>query len=394
MEAKMNPIDARSHHVPTQLVCRPGCPSQLIPFYQITERPEGDRKALVDQYTTICLAHLAKDGRIKSRFPLKDIHNELASTSLALASSGSSNILLSMVSFGCLITTASGKQVRDRICFSLRIREANTQQKSVFSYEMIVKEYGGKSALYEVIGRLYQEGRSLANPNDCKHGHVPDYSSTTSKHDQYIRHTEQLLAAYLVLPEAANMLAEQLRGRTRAKYPDASALKVYNMGLHMHSTKTCCAPCEYTLLGLMNMHAVLLQNGKHLGFLPNFIQAVAQQNEMLQMRSPKQSQFKLLITVGTSGPDAHHQKQPAYTPQALGKEPMPFHDLSVKSQAISQHIFTTMLNPTYDQRRVPSDPNVDDVTVAISGSRQTSGSAGTIRAVNKTRASGSTPFII
>ncbi len=251
---------------------------------------------------------------------------------------------------------------------------------------MIEKAYGSKSNLYQAIKHFYHVGRSLANPHNKKHGHVPDYDPKTSKHDQYIRHTEQFLVAYLALPEAAQMLYEHLFGAIRAKYSDAKTAKVYNMGLHMHSTKTCCAPCEYTLLGLMNKRKEFVLDGKSLGFLPNFIKICTLPNPTLQIKVPQKSPFRLIVTTSVIQSDAHHQKQPTYLCKPLkSDEPIPFYDLHVKSNKISQRIFTTMVNSSYDSRRLPLYPSLSDITVGISGSKISPGSEKTKKKARETR---------
>ena len=84
------------------------------------------------------------------------------------------------------------------------------------------------------------------------------------------------------------------------------------MGLHMHSTKTCCAPCEYTLVGLMNDREGLIQDGVRIGFLENF-RASSTEHRDFTFSLPEASDFKMLVTVTASEHDATHQKQPSYT---------------------------------------------------------------------------------
>jgi hypothetical protein len=245
----------KEHFKPTELVNRKGCPCQLTSCCQISHFSKSREKCenVMQEFATMRLVHRTKTTHIiKNSLSLNRIHHELEVDSLHLSKSGSSNILLSKVSFDCLIITKSEKKYRDYLSFDLRIPGANTEEETVFSYDMIEKAYNGKVNLYETLKHFYTFGRSIANNEDHKHGHRPDYDSKSSKHDQYIRHTEQLLVAYLALPEAAKMLSNRLRLELRGKYADVNVVKVYNMGLHMHSTKTCCAPCEYSLIGLMN----------------------------------------------------------------------------------------------------------------------------------------------
>jgi hypothetical protein len=357
----------------------------MTPYSQTYETQPGDRKALINHFTTMRLVHLAKDGTEKDSFPLKLVHEELEKASLTIQGSGASNILVYKVSFGCKITLRSGKEVRKYYSFNLKIPGTNTGAEAVLSYEMLERAYGSKANLYEAIEHLYERGRKIANPDDDKHGNVPLYASADPSQGQYIRHTEQLLAAQLMLPEAAQILAEQLRGTIRANHADAIAVKVYNMGLHLHSTKTCCSPCEYTLLGLMYDYNWFVQNGKRLGFLPNFATAAVAPNETLTMKLPDYSLFRLLVTVTATQPHTDHQKQPRYTRVSLQKKGTPFYDISVKSQKSSETIFTTMVNPGYDLRRVPDISSLSEMTVGISGSKENRGSKKTIAKVRELR---------
>jgi hypothetical protein len=381
----MNPVVARSHHTPTKLISRDGCPCKMTPYYQTSEIPPGDRTALINHFTTMRLVHFAKDGTIKDVYPLKLVHEELETTSLKLRGSGASNILLYKVSFECLITLQPGKQIREFVRFNLKIRGTSTKADSVLSYDMLEKVYGNKENLYAVLKHLYDLGRKIANPDGDKHGHEPEYDPDSSKHDQYIRHTEQLLAAYLMLPEGAQMLIDQLRGVIRAKYAEASGVKVYNMGLHMHSTKTCCGPCENTLVGLMNKRMNFTQDGKQLGFFYHFKKAAAAKNDTLTMSLPLASFFRLLVTVTATEHDADHRAQPQYKNVILGNLDTPFYDISIKSQITSQSIFSTMISPGYDTRRIPDASNLSDMTVGISGSKQTPGSKKTMAKVRQVR---------
>ncbi len=355
----MNIITQRNIYDIGAPVCREGCPNKMTPTYQISSLNQ-ERTELIHEYTTMRLVHQSKNGEIKNSLPLGPIHKELELASLPLQGSGSSNILLSKVSFDCLITDSAGVKRRDYLCFDLKILGANSTKKPVFSYEWIEKAYGDKEKLYAKIKKFYDAGRKVAVH---KHGTEPDYTGKKPSHDQFIRHTEQLLVAYLALPDTAKMLANQLRTAIRGKYPEAAEVKVYNMGLHMHSTKTCCAPCEYTLLGLMNKK-------KH-SFLSNFSRATSIPNEMLKMTLPNKSDFRLLVTVGASQSDNTHQKQPTYKELILDeKTPTPFFDISVKSAEASKHIFTSMLDCEHDEQSLhPS--NLDNYTVGISGSEKT-----------------------
>lgn len=383
------PPVTREHLTPMYTSCS-GCPSRLAPIYQVSTLPVGERTKLIHQFTTMSLVHQTKTGQIKNSLPLGNIHHELEIASLALDNSGASNILLSKVSFDCLITCTpdpdagdAKKQYRDYLSFDLRIPGTNADQEAVFSYDMIEKAYGGKANLYAAIKHFYLLGRATVNAGNHKHGHFPDYDPLSSKHDQYIRHTEQLLVAYLALPEAAEMLRNRLRAEIRGKYPNAIEVKDYNMGVHTRSTKRCCGPCEYAFIGLMNEQTGFQLNGKQLGFLPNFEQACSVPNEQLTITLPQRSPFRLLVTVTASTPDAHHPKMPKYIVKKLkSKESVVSHPILVKNSLSSKRIFTSMLNSGFDGRKLTSFSNLSDKTVGISGSKATPGSPGTI---SKTR---------
>jgi len=358
---------------------RQGCPSLPTPIYQTSTLPDGDRVKLIHNYTTMKLLHKSKLGQLKNSLSLDSIHHELEQAALVLHNSGSSNILLTKLSFDCLITNNSGEQCREYINFDLKIPGTGTERESVFSYDMIEKIYGSKASLYGTLRYFYNLGRSLGNPADHKHGHKPDYNPNDSKHDQYIRHTEQLLVAYLALPQASEMIRNRLRTTIRGKYPDSSAVKVYNTGIHMHSTKTCCGPCEYALIGLMN-------DRSNRGFLHNFKQACLTENDVLKFELPKRSLFRLLVTVTANQPDAHHKAQPQYTAVQLGPRasPLPF-IIDVKENSTSSKIFSTLLGNSYDRRDLPSSITLSDKTVGISGSKATPGSSSTIGRVSTHR---------
>lgn len=158
------PTSVERHHYAPQGYARKGCPCQLTPSCQEASLPNGERTRLIHEYTTMMLAHASKQGVIKKHLHLAPIHHELELDSLTLQNSGASNILVSKVSFDCLITTASGEEVRDYIHFDLRIPGTNTDDEGVLSYEILEKTYGGKAELYSVMKSFYTLGREVAKP--------------------------------------------------------------------------------------------------------------------------------------------------------------------------------------------------------------------------------------
>lgn len=379
-----------------------GCPCQLTSIFRDSSIPVGDRTQVVNEYTSMVLRHLSKTNQIKNTLPLAPIHHQLEIESLSLYGSGASNILLSKVSFDCLIIDSSGEERRDYITFDLKIPGANNAQEPVFTLENIRKKYGSVANLYAALKHFFLLGRSCANPTNKKHGNEPAYDSRIATDDRFIRHTEQFLVAYLALPEAAQMLAKRLIAEIRAKYTEAAEIKVYNMGLHMHSTKTCCPVCEYCLIGLMNERQEVRRGGKIIGFIPNFTQACSERNELLSISLPKKSTFRLLVTVSADERGRGHKKLPEYVSQlhrvtiSVGegskeslmvgeKDKDPYYDIPVKDDRSSCRIFTALFESKYDVRKLPANPSLSDMTVCISGSKETPGSPGTMKKVKKVK---------
>lgn len=182
-------------------------------------------------------------------------------------------------------------------------------------------------------------------------------------------------------------MQNRLRTEIRAKYAGASSAKVYNMGLHMHSTKTCCGPCEYSLVGLMSQREQLNPNDKLLpSFRMNFARACLEPNEQLTITLPKKSNFQLLVTVTASKADQTHRKQPTYDITKLdSKDSIPPYIINVKDPQVSEQIYLAKINCEYDRRRLPADSSLSDKTVGISGSKSTKGSSSTIDRVRSVR---------
>lgn len=378
----------KEYYNPEKSTLHPACcPTRLTPTYRISTQPTTSRTKLTHEFTTMRLEHHTKEKECKNSLSLGRVHHQLEMNSLFLHNSGASNILLSKVSFDCLIREKSGKEYRDYISFDLRIPGANTEQEVVLTYDMVEALYGSQEKLYSAIEHFYRLGRTSINANNYQHGNCPNYDVSATGQGQFIRHTEQILVAFLARPRATKMLRNRLRTEIRGKYWQASTVKVYNMGLHIHSTKTCCAPCEYSLIGLMKDRVGLMQNGVKLGFLPNFQQACSIPNEQLSFTLPRRSYFRLLVTVSTSEADAHHRAQPEYTMNKLKpQDSVPPYIINVKDAGlVSNRLFLTMLDSGYDQRKLPLLPSLTDITVGISGSKATKGSPGTNSRVKAVR---------
>ncbi len=377
------------YYKPYQNHTRPGCPCCPTPTYQIIKAVPGQHPQKIHEYTTMTLAHQSKENDNKNLLPLKQIHHKLEASSLSLHQSGSSNILLSTISFNCLIKTSSDIAIREFIYFDLRIPGTNTEKEVVFSYDFVANAYGGKTALYAAIKKFYKLGRQTANSDNSRHGHNPKYDPAQSLHDQYIRHTEQMLVAYLALPEASEMLYRRLKVELRSKYADICKVKIYNIGLHMHSTKTCCGPCEYTLVGLMNAHEAIAQNNKQLSLLYNFEQSCAEPNDVVEFTFPQNKPLSLVVTVSAHSNDADHKKKISYkkTEKKLS-DPIPSFLIPITNPNTSQQIYLAQFDLG---DRSPSSPNLGDKSVAISGSKATPNSKSTINKVKQLRSKTSSP---
>lgn len=366
---------------------RAGCPRLLVPCYEEELVVPGDKGATV-QYTTMRLLHSSKAGLAKNQLELAKIHDDLriAVGSITL-NGGASNLLVAKTSFDVLLTLTDGSQERAFISFDLKVPGA---ADTGMSYDYLKTLYQGRDNLYPVLEYLYDQGRSIANPADAKHGVTPSYDADTTEHDQYILHTEQMLAAYLAHPKAATMLVNRLRAEIRAKYPNVQAAKVYNMSLHMHSTKTCCAPCEYALLGLMNTKGPVPLTEEEGGvkktvmvfsFIHHFKQECLKGHEVMPFTVPKTG-VQLFVTVTADEHDANHKADiPVKSATVV---PILF-DIELKrNPAAYQRLYLSKFSaPFYDATSTPS--NLSDKTVALSGSSKTKGSPITLEKVAATR---------
>ncbi len=373
---------------------RTGCPRVLVPCYEEPAVPGHPQ--MITQRTLMRLSHTSKTGAVKGQLALADTHDELRISSAAItAPGGASNIVLAKMSAEVLITLHDGSTVRDFVVFDLKIPGA----ASGISYDYLRDLYKGRDNLYPVIEYFYDKGRALANPGNHKHGTEPGYDPDTTKHDQQTLHTEQMLVAYLAHPQASEMLVGRLTAEIRGKYPAAQAAKVYNMSLHMHSTKTCCAPCEYSLLGLMNTpNAVNLTADDGAGgektllifsFMHHFKKQCAKPNEVLSLTVPKSSPFQLFVTVTADNHDISHQAIAGIFSKMADPEAEAY-DIHLKRDPTSyQRIFTTKFSAPfyYDMaaRLGLAETNLSDKTVAMSGSTQTKGSPVTASRVRSAR---------
>ncbi|MCB1082170.1 MAG: hypothetical protein KDK63_03385 [Chlamydiia bacterium] len=362
------------------LIERDGCSRRLLPIYELT-RDSEERVQLVNQFVAAKLVHLGSDKTVKNTLYLDDIHNELKQGLLALDGAKTSNLLSFSISFDCLVTNVDGEQKRDYVNFPLKIPKIHLSNQVILNYDTVLPLYDGtKNTLYRRLEKLYDLGKSIVNKDDSKHGHCPGYLSNNSSQDQYIRHTEQMLVAYLVTEHASRMLKNYLVAELRGKHSLMKSVKVYNMGLHMHSTKTCCAPCEYVLTGFMN-------DRTEKGFLYQFpiickenITPCQDKRSVVRFRFPKNTQFQVLVTVSASQLDADHKKKIEYE-----ETDFDWYSIKKKKKKSYKRIYTAYFDEHYDRRRIPSaDISMLSLrTISLSGSSATRYSPETVEKISK-----------
>lgn len=379
---------------PTDTV-RTGCPRVLAPYYEESIEDPTQRRPFIKQYTLMKFSHTSETGVVKGELDLAGIHDDLRIAATAITEiGGASNIVVAKMSAEVLVRLPDGSGVRDFIVFDLKIPGA----RDGISYDYLRDLYKGRDNLYPVMEYFYGKGRSIANPGGATHGIQPAYDPDSPAHDQYILHTEQMLVAYLAHPKASEMLVNRLRAEIRAKHPGAEASKVYNMSLHMHSSKTCCAPCEYSLIGLMNTPGVVhltedtgvaKKTILKFSFLHHFAEKALQPSEIMRFTLPKGSSFRLFVTVTADDHDASHQKVASVTEETTDPKNEPFDIRLKRDLGAYQHVFLTKFSVPfyYDtaSRLGLADTNLSDKTVMMSGSTQTKGSPVTMAKMRAAR---------
>lgn len=324
------------------------------------------------------LTRYSSKGDVKSTLSFKKTHKKLLASSHPLNNSGSSNILLTEVGCDCTIQTASDK-LDTFVSFPLRIPGSGPGSSPLFFYDALASPpyYQSKSTLYEAIEHFYCLGRSIANPRNTKHGHTPDYSGENPRQDQYVRHTEQFLVAYLALPEAAEGLLRRLVTEVRANHPLATSIKLHNLSLSLASTKTCCSPCEYTLLGLMNERDGIIQQDTLLGLLPNLQIACETLQTTLPISLSRNHPLRLFTTVFATENDGDHIKTSPLEKTELGEKELPVpYDIATHDPFSSSHLFRVLVKEPLPHHLQPVS-NLSDFSVIVSGSEKTPGSRST-----------------
>jgi hypothetical protein len=352
---------------------RAGCPCEVTNASEHTY-PNGAVRRV---------AEIALLDHTQRLIPLKEIHRDLESSHLPLHTSGSSNICLCRIGFNCQVNFIGGQMTTRYFSFDLKVPGDSTNQ-GVFSSDMMMNSGGSapKQALYSAISFYHNNGRRIANPRNVTHGNRPNYTDiNTPLNDSFILHTEQMLVAYLDRPQAAQMLRNRLITHIRGEFPNATSATVHAIGIHLHQNKTCCGPCEYSLIGLMH--------STQQGFIANLITACTGRDERLAlqiMNSPSNpAWFPMVTTVTATESDATHQALPKFTKttQPVNKPPMRS-IIDLAAPVTSQRIHTSILSP-HAQANIPMTSSQYEGSIAISGSLQTKGSRGTITATSAQR---------
>lgn len=201
-----------------------------------------------------------KEGDEKFSYPVGKIHQRLRTT-LDQQPTKQGNTLIANISFQVSVRPPRSKKIYFMVDFPLRIPKFNRSKflksdKSLadcFSYSDL-KAPLKHASIVDLIKSLYCHGRKMMGlEKKCTHGHIPAFDES-EEDNKYVRHSEQALVAYLCTKDASDMLLKRLvvELRGEVELPPHSLIKIYSAVLHIHSNKTPCAVCEYTLLGLQN----------------------------------------------------------------------------------------------------------------------------------------------
>ena len=110
----------------------------------------------------------------------------------------------------------------------------------------------GRAETYAYMSSLFRRGQAKLGEYTCGPRN-PAFRGGQGM-AQAIRHSEQWLYMYLNtrtgVQELVSRLTTTIRGRGLANYGDQ--VKVYSVGLHLHSTKTACGVCETSMVGMQN----------------------------------------------------------------------------------------------------------------------------------------------
>ena len=317
------------------------CPSKMTHAYQ-TQEEEGDED-VIHRYTSMCFGN-----KILGVYPLDYLHYDLQETVHLIGTEKEGpNILAAKVSFVCKIFFEKKPPILELFSFGLKCRNGKGAPLMLFSFDQMEKIYGNSEDMFACIRHFYKQGQE-SESQTVNHGHTPNYDvgkdgKLGRGQAQYVKHTEQLLVASLARPEVVKGLAEQLKQKIRKKYPEGKYVKVYSMGVHFHSIRICCAPCEYALKGIANDKMGKKINDVWLGLYPNFVK---QLSETGFLRRSTIHEFRIIIA-GTASIKNHGHKEPVYLKEKVdAEEDLSAYKINCIGKEVSQNIYQTLLkNP-------------------------------------------------
>lgn len=207
----------------------------------------------------------AKNPRKRVELPIAPIHLRLSTAENWIrkentAEFGTQNLVAVDMSFEISWGnhTPNGNHRRDFITFPLRIpgKQFYTVSDAFVDQEndLVQRRETGVNPTnhtYRLMRERYTKGHNITGHNYC--GYAPKFVDVQTD-KQYTHHSEQALYTYLATQDGVKMLTNRLtteiRGRGIASPGDT--IKIYAVGLHIHSTKTPCGPCERSTVGVQN----------------------------------------------------------------------------------------------------------------------------------------------
>lgn len=339
------------------------------------------------------LIRTSKTGQIKSRSDLSSIHHQLRVTSNKQQNNQGNSVVVDF-SFFIKATEPDGKELEVPINFTLDIpkfdRPNNTSNTDAdcFNYSHLGID---KTDFLNLLKTLYWHGREVVGiSQDDKHGPTPKFDGSSGD-AQFIYHTEQVLVAYLCQPKAAMLMANRLIAEMRSKYPElawGTTLKVHHMVLHIHSDKTPCGPCEFSLIGLQNTWE---GDGQEVvGFLERFENVLTERSESFansepgsyfrfsfpgqnKNRVPEKRGIRLFTVYTADSHDGTHRKHPVATQPVTNTENKAEPTtIETKSKANANILWTTNFDGLLESallKRTASDTS--GRTTLLSGSNST-----------------------
>lgn len=365
------------------------CARKYVRTKEVADSSSPQNNNNAHHKTHVKFVHKSKNDAIKFQFSLDTSQHGLRETLNQLPHEDGNSIVAN-ISFEIAIVDSTGNKKRDIITFPLKIpaslpaqcstsRQTENSQDISYSY---VKE---KQSL-QSLGELYRHGLTVVGGHS--HGPAVDYSGKKRAQEQYIYHTEQILAAYLCKPEASTMLVNRLISEIRAKYSDldfGTTIKLYNSIISFHSNKTPCAPCEYVMVGLQNSYSIV--TNRFTGFtrlleqeLDRRTEACTQNqpNNHLKFNYPKRNKqnpdndetIQLFFLYTADETDAGH-KVPVVPSDPLFNDNQPTY-IATKSPSKNPHIFLANYGKTLDEANLNSgQSDLSQRSVLVSGSTGT-----------------------